>query len=97
MLALAAAGITSFSPFPLRMITAVGLVLSILSLGMGIWALATKLFTHAALPGWASTVVPMYFLGGVQLLSLGIIGEYLAKTYMETKRRPRFIVEKILE
>jgi hypothetical protein len=48
----------------------------------------------AAVPGWASTVVPMYFLGGVQLISLGILGEYVAKLYIEAKRRPRYIIEK---
>jgi glycosyltransferase involved in cell wall biosynthesis len=96
MLALAIQGVTSFSTFPLRVITVLGLAISVLSLGLGGWALAIKLFSNAALPGWASTVVPMYFLGGVQLLSLGIIGEYIAKIYMETKRRPRYIIEKTI-
>jgi glycosyltransferase involved in cell wall biosynthesis len=94
MIGLALQGITSFSALPLRVITVIGLMVSVLSLGLGIWALFVKLFGTSALPGWTSTVVPLYFLGGVQLLSLGIIGEYLAKTYMETKRRPRFIIEK---
>jgi hypothetical protein len=49
------------------------------------------------MPGWASTVVPIYFLGGVQLLCLGVIGEYLAKIYMEVKARPRFIVDAYAE
>jgi glycosyltransferase involved in cell wall biosynthesis len=96
MLALAIQGVTSFSIVPLRAITIVGLLISLLSLGMGSWALAVKLFTTAALPGWASTVVPLYFLGGVQLLSLGVIGEYLAKVYMETKRRPRYTIQKTI-
>ena len=96
MLALAIQGITSFSAIPLRMITAIGLIISLLSLGMVVWALSVRLFGTSALAGWASTVVPMYFLGGVQLLSLGIIGEYLAKVYMETKRRPRYIIEKVI-
>jgi glycosyltransferase involved in cell wall biosynthesis len=94
MLALAVEGIASFSALPLRIITAVGLLISLLSLGLSIWALTVKLFGTTALPGWASTVVPMYFLGGIQLLSLGVIGEYVAKTYIETKRRPRYIIEK---
>ena len=47
--------------------------------------------------GWASTVVPMYFLGGVQLLGLGVIGEYIGKIYLESKHRPRFHIEKIIE
>jgi hypothetical protein len=46
------------------------------------------------IPGWASSVVPIYFLGGIQLLSIGILGEYVAKIYMETKRRPRYFIEK---
>ena len=45
-------------------------------------------------PGWASSIIPIYFLGGVQLLSIGVLGEYVAKIYLETKRRPRYIVEK---
>jgi len=54
------------------------------------------LVLKAAIPGWASTVVPVYFLGGIQLLSTGILGEYVAKIYLETKRRPRFFIEKTL-
>ena len=79
MLSLAWQGVTSFSAYPLRLITGVGVLVSIASLGMAIWALLLKLFSDQALPGWASTVIPMYFLGGVQLLGLGIVGEYLAK------------------
>jgi glycosyltransferase involved in cell wall biosynthesis len=94
MVALAVQGITSFSAAPLRLITALGLVVSILSFLVTLWALWVKFFTTGALPGWASTVLPIYFLGGVQLLCLGVIGEYLAKIYMEIKRRPRYIVEK---
>lgn len=93
MLALAWQGITSFSTAPLKLITTTGAVMSALSIGLGIWGLGTSLFTERALPGWTSIVVPMYFLGGVQLLSLGIIGEYISKIYIETKKRPRFHVE----
>jgi polyisoprenyl-phosphate glycosyltransferase len=96
MLSLAWQGVTSFSTYPLRVITGIGTVISLASLGMTAWALLTRLFTDEALPGWASTVIPMYFLGGVQLLSLGIIGEYVAKIYNETKGRPRFHID-ILE
>ncbi|MCK7493581.1 MAG: hypothetical protein MZW92_21290 [Comamonadaceae bacterium] len=52
------------------------------------------LVMKAAIPGWASTVVPVYFLGGIQLLAIGILGEYVAKIYLETKSRPRFFVER---
>jgi hypothetical protein len=55
-----------------------------------------RTFNPAAVPGWASTVVPLYFLGGIQLLSTGIIGQYLAKTYIETKARPRFTIDETI-
>lgn len=94
MLALALDGITSFSPVPLRMITASGMLVSVISAFLGLLTLAIRLFTDLAVPGWASIVVPVYFLGGVQLLGIGVIGEYLAKVYVEVKRRPRYIIEK---
>jgi hypothetical protein len=62
-------------------------------MGLATWALWVRLMTDQTLPGWASVVIPTYFLGGVQLLSLGIIGEYLAKVYESTKKRPRYHVE----
>lgn len=95
MLSLAWRGVTSFSAAPLRMITGLGAMVSIVSVAFGLWALAIRLFTDVALPGWASTVIPMYLLGGIQLLSLGVIGEYLAKVYEASKQRPRFHVEAI--
>lgn len=95
MLALAWQGITSFSAYPLRLITGVGLAVSLGSIGLAAWALALRMFTDDALPGWASMVIPMYFLGGVQLLSLGVFGEYLAKVYESTKKRPRYHVEQV--
>lgn len=94
MLSLAWNGLTSFSSMPLRWITMAGTVISFVSFGIGTWALIIGLFSDRVLPGWASTVIPMYFMGGIQLLSLGIIGEYVSKIYLETKRRPRFIIEK---
>ena len=94
MLSLAWQGITSFSNVPLKFITGLGLLVSLISFAVTIWAIWIKLFTELAIPGWASTVLHIYFLGGIQLLCLGIIGEYLAKIYMETKRRPRYIIEK---
>lgn len=96
MLGLAFEGITSFSPLPLRMIAALGIVVTAISTFLGLWTIAVRLFTDTAVPGWASTVVPVYFLGGLQLLGIGVIGEYLAKVYMEVKRRPRYIIEKRL-
>lgn len=96
MLALAWQGITSFTAYPLRLITSVGAIVSVGSLGLATWALFIKIFTNNALPGWASVVIPTYFLGGVQLLSLGVIGEYLAKVYEASKRRPRFHVDRVV-
>lgn len=93
MLSLAWQGVTSFSAYPLRLITGIGMVVSVVSILLAAWALGTRLFTDDALPGWASTVIPMYFLGGIQLLGLGIIGEYLAKVYEASKMRPRFHIE----
>jgi len=93
MLSFAWQGVTSFSAAPLRLITAIGVAVSAGSFGVAAWALWLRLFTSDAVPGWTSTVVPMYFLGGVQLLCIGIIGEYLAKIYLEVKRRPAYFVE----
>lgn len=96
MLAFAWDGVTSFSAVPLRWITGLGFVVSAIAFVTGLWAILVHFGSPAAVPGWASTVVPMAFLGGIQLLSLGVIGEYVGKLYGEAKRRPRFIVEKSL-
>lgn len=90
MLSFAWDGITSFSTVPLRLVTAVGVVVSFLSIVMSLWGLTSSMIIGNALPGWASTVIPMYFLGGIQLISLGVIGEYISKIYIETKSRPKF-------
>jgi glycosyltransferase involved in cell wall biosynthesis len=96
MLALAFDGVTSFTAFPLRMIAFLGVFVSLLSAAMILWVLWVKLFTTDALPGWASSVIPVYLLGGIQLLSIGILGEYVAKLYFEAKRRPRYFIEESL-
>jgi glycosyltransferase involved in cell wall biosynthesis len=93
MLDLALDGIASLSFVPLRLIFFVGFVSFIFSLSLIFYALYIVLFTDKAVPGWASTIIPIYLLGGIQLLSLGIIGEYLSRIYLETKRRPRYIIE----
>lgn len=92
MLRLAIEGITSLSAVPLRFVSMMGLAVFLLSVGMAGWVLWIRLFTDRAVPGWASSVIPIYFLGGIQLLCLGVIGEYVAKGYMEAKRRPRFFI-----
>jgi polyisoprenyl-phosphate glycosyltransferase len=96
MLGLAIDGVTSFTAFPLRLIAVLGMLVSAASVGMVGWVLWIKLFTTSATPGWASSVIPIYFLGGIQLLSIGVLGEYVAKIYFETKRRPRYFVEEAL-
>jgi len=96
MLSFAWDGITSFSVTPLRLISLIGATIFVVSLFISIWALGVKIFGSSAVPGWASTVLPIYFIGGIQLLSLGVIGEYVGKIYSETKKRPKFIIEKEL-
>lgn len=95
MLEFALGGITSFSVAPLRAITFLGFAVSFACILLATWALAAKLFTSSAVPGWASTILPIYFLGGVQLFCVGVLGEYVGKIYTETKRRPRFLVERV--
>jgi glycosyltransferase involved in cell wall biosynthesis len=92
MVAFALDGITSFSAFPLRMISWIGFGVFVLTMVLSVWVIYVRLFNSAAVPGWASTVLPLYFVGGIQIMCIGVIGEYLAKVYAETKARPRFIV-----
>jgi len=87
-------GITSLSTTPLRMTAIVGVIIFATSLFLSIWALIAKISGNSV-PGWASTVLPIYFLGGIQLLFLGIIGEYIGKIYLETKKRPLYIIRQI--
>jgi glycosyltransferase involved in cell wall biosynthesis len=94
MVALAVNGITSFTEIPLKFITVLGMLVSLFSFGLAAWALIAKFLHMASVPGWASVVIPLYMLGGIQLLCLGVIGQYLARIYSEAKARPRFIVEK---
>ena len=96
MLTFAVEGITSFSIVPLRLITLLGFLVSGLSFAMIVFIIYGTLVMRAVIPGWASSVVPIYFLGGIQLLSIGILGEYVAKIYLETKQRPRYVIEKSL-
>jgi glycosyltransferase involved in cell wall biosynthesis len=96
MLALALDATTSFSVVPLRFISLLGILVFLGAMGVTGWALWVSLVAGKAIPGWASVVLPMYFLGGVQLLALGAIGEYLGKLYVEAKSRPRYFVEQII-
>ena len=91
MLALAFDGITSLSVKPIRMITSVGIIISILSLIIICWAIITHLFGNS-IAGWASIIAMISFFGGLQMICIGIIGEYIGKIYLETKARPRYII-----
>lgn len=95
MLSFAFDGITSLSIKPLRMITWAGFIIFLISLILSVWVLIDKLSGHTV-AGWASIVLPIYLIGGIQLLSLGIIGEYMGKIYKEIKHRPRYIIEEEL-
>lgn len=91
MLALAIDGITSLSIRPLRIIGMIGTAISLVSFLAIIWVFLSY-FSGNVVPGWSSTVLCTCLIGGIQLLSIGILGEYIGKIYMETKHRPRFIV-----
>lgn len=91
MLSLAFDGITSFTVKPIRIITAFGFIVAFISLIGIVWSVVTALLGKAV-AGWASMVSIICFIGGVQLISLGIIGEYIGKMYLEVKQRPRFII-----
>jgi uncharacterized membrane protein YhaH (DUF805 family) len=92
MLTFAFDGLASFTTLPLRLISWIGYLTFVIAAAIAAWALGVRVLTDRAVPGWASTVAPLAALGGVQLLALGVIGQYLAKIYGEVKRRPRFIV-----
>ena len=96
MLALAIYGITSLSTKPITLIGEVGFVISLLGFLSILWAIGDAIL-HQTVPGWASIVCIVCFLGGIQLLSLGVIGEYVGKTYMESKHRPRYIISERTE
>lgn len=91
MLGFAADGITSLSIKPIRLITLSGALVSLLSFFMGVWSLVSWI-RGTVVRGWTSEVLCVCFLGGIQLLSLGVIGEYIGKIYLEVKRRPRAII-----
>lgn len=97
MLSLAFDGVTSFSAVPLRFIALLGSLIFVGSIAVTLWIIFVRFYTDNAVPGWASSVLPIYFIGGIQLLSIGVLGEYLAKTYMETKKRPRYFISELLD
>ncbi|GFH95856.1 putative glycosyltransferase YkoT [Lachnospiraceae bacterium] len=96
MLALAFNGISSFSVKPISMITGLGLFIIVCSVFAAIYALISY-FTGSVVPGWTSLILSIWFLGGLQLMAVGMVGQYIGKIYMEVKQRPRYNIEKILE
>ena len=92
MLAFAIEGITSLSTKPIRMITFMGIAAFFVSIGFLIWAVV-DFFRGNTITGWASMMVSLWFIGGLLLLSVGIVGEYVGKIYLESKHRPRYIIE----
>lgn len=95
MLSFAVNGITSFSTKPLKLITAIGFIMSAISVGAIIWAFIVKILGHSEY-GWSSTMCSIWLIGGIQILALGIIGEYIGKIYAEVKQRPRYIVAEFI-
>lgn len=96
MLAFAFEGVTSFSARPIRFITVLGILIFIVSLCFMLYSVVTKLLGFTV-QGWPTLMVSIWLLGGLQLLALGIIGEYVGKIYQEVKARPKYIVEELLD
>lgn len=95
MLSFAMEGITSLSVKPIRFVTTGGIFVSLISVAMMIYTLI-RYFTGATVQGWSSILISVWLIGGIQMIALGVIGEYIGKIYMETKERPRYIVESFL-
>ncbi len=93
LFSLALDGITSFSVVPLRLVSFIGFFMALVSFIVGVQALFDKMYCHNIVPGWATIVVALGFIGGIQILCIGIIGEYIGQLFQEVKARPRYIVE----
>lgn len=89
---LALEGITSFSTFPLRMWTYIGLFVAALSFAYGGWMIIDKLIWDNPVPGYPSLLVSILFLGGIQLIGIGVLGEYIGRIYTESKKRPKYLL-----
>ncbi|MBE6817492.1 MAG: glycosyltransferase [Ruminococcaceae bacterium] len=96
MIALALDGITSFSVKPVRLILLLGVIMLLVSIVFGFYVIAGHIMGKA-IHGWTSTVISIWLFGSLQLISTGIIGEYIGKTYLETKHRPRYFIERIIK
>ena len=95
MIAFAIDGVTSFSYVPLRLASLLGFTIFLVTTLMIIWVMIVKLSGNTV-PGWASIALPIYAFGGIQLLCIGIVGEYIGKIYMEVKHRPVYIVRQTI-
>lgn len=95
MLSFSIDGITSFSSRPIRMILALGVLLLILDVAMSIYVFISY-FGHAAIPGWTSLMLSVWFLGSIILIALGVVGEYIGKIFVEVKHRPRYYISEYL-
>lgn len=95
MLALAFNGISSFSVKPISLILGMGVVIIMVSILAAVYALVSY-FTGHVVPGWTSLILSLWFLGGLQLLAIGLVGQYIGKIYIEVKHRPRYNIEKVL-
>ncbi|EPU3097497.1 glycosyltransferase family 2 protein [Escherichia coli] len=91
---LALEGITGFSTFPLRMWTYIGLFVATISFMYGAWMILDKILFGNNVPGYPSLLVSILFLGGIQLIGIGVLGEYIGRIYIETKKRPRYLIKK---
>jgi polyisoprenyl-phosphate glycosyltransferase len=97
LLRLASDGIASFSVAPIRLLTRVGFVMIVFCAAVLGWTLYTRFFTHSAPQGWTSVLGVVLLLGGIQLLGMGIVGQYIARIFEETKQRPLYLIEEIVE
>ena len=89
---LAFTGMLAFSTVPLRALTLLGFLLALMAMGYGGWVVAEYFFWGIAVPGYATIVVGMMFLSGIQLLSIGVLAEYVARIYEEVKQRPQYLL-----
>jgi len=94
MLFFALDGIASFSIVPLRVITFIGFIIFILSFMIILWILFEKFFLGTTIQGWSSVMISIYFMGGIQVMSIGIIGEYIGRVFQQSKGRPRYIIDR---
>jgi glycosyltransferase involved in cell wall biosynthesis len=95
MLKFAITGLTSFTTFPLRIASVMGVVISIISFCVGIQAIYARMFTDKTIIGWTSVMTGVFFIGGIIMLFLGILGEYLGRVFIEVKHRPKYIIKEM--